>query len=137
MKLDGNIGCMINGAGLAMSVLDIINLAGGRAANFLDIGTLNDSDRVVNAFKVFLMDSDVSGVLINIFGGMARADVIATGLVDAYRSLSLNIPVVVRLAGTNVEEGRRIISESGIPAIMAVDLADAAQKVVAAVKEAR
>jgi succinyl-CoA synthetase beta subunit len=136
VKLDGNIGCMINGAGLAMSVLDIINLAGGSAANFLDIGTVNNSDRVVSAFKVFLMDSDVKGVLINIFGGMARADVIATGLVDAYRSLSFTIPVVVRLAGTNVEEGKHIISESGIPVIMAVDLADAAQKVVAAVKEA-
>ena len=133
VKLDGNVGCMINGAGLAMSVLDIINLAGGSAANFLDIGTVNNSDRVVNAFRVFLMDSDVRGVLVNIFGGMARADVIATGLVDAYRSLSLTMPVVVRLAGTNVEEGKHIISESGIPVIMAVDLGDAAQKVVAAV----
>ncbi len=133
VKLDGNVGCMINGAGLAMSVLDIINLAGGSAANFLDIGTVNNSDRVVNAFRVFLMDSDVRGVLVNIFGGMARADVIATGLVDAYRSLSLTMPVVVRLAGTNVEEGKHIISDSGIPVIMAVDLGDAAQKVVAAV----
>ncbi len=135
IKLDGNISCMINGAGLAMSVLDIVNLAGGRAANFLDIGTVNDSGRVVNALRVFLADPVVKGVLINIFGGMARADVIATGLVEAYRTLELKLPVVVRLAGTNVEEGKRIIAESEIPVIMANDLADAAQKVVAAVKE--
>ena len=127
---------MINGAGLAMSVLDIVNLAGGRAANFLDIGTVNDSNRVMNALRVFLADPAVKGVLINIFGGMARVDVIAAGLVEAYRTLDLKLPVVVRLAGTNVEEGKRIIAESEIPVIMASDLADAAHKVVAAVKEA-
>jgi len=134
IKLDGNIGCMVNGAGLAMAVLDLVTAAGGRPANFLDIGTLNTTERVVNAFKVFLADPDVKGVLINIFGGMARVDVIARGLVEAYRTMNVNIPVVVRLAGTNVEEGRQILAEAGLPIIEAQDLADAAGKAVAAVK---
>jgi succinyl-CoA synthetase beta subunit len=134
VKLDGNIGCMVNGAGLAMSVLDLITLAGGKPANFLDIGTLNTTDRVVNAFKVFLQDPRVKGVLINIFGGMARVDVIAKGLVEAFSTLDIPFPVIVRLAGTNVEEGKQILAQSKLPIIEAEDLTDAANKVVQAVK---
>ena len=132
IKLDGNIGCMVNGAGLAMAVLDLITQAGGRAASFLDIGTLNQSDRVVNAFKVFVADPDVKAVLINIFGGMARADVIARGIVDSYKAMAISFPVVVRLAGTNVGEGRQILDASGLPLIFVQDLADAAKKAVGA-----
>jgi succinyl-CoA synthetase beta subunit len=132
VKLDGNIGCVVNGAGLAMSTMDVIKYAGGEPANFLDIGTVNDSGRVVNSFKVILADPRVKAILINIFGGMARTDVIADGVVEAMRTMNLTVPVVVRLAGTNVEEGRRIISESGLPIITADDLGEAAQKAVEA-----
>ncbi len=135
IKLDGNIGCVVNGAGLAMSTMDVIKLAGGEPANFLDIGTVNDPQRVVSAFKIMTKDKAVKGVLINIFGGMARTDVIATGVVEAKRQLDLpNFPIVVRLAGTNVEEGKRIIAESGLPVITADDLGEAARKAVAAVQ---
>jgi succinyl-CoA synthetase beta subunit len=134
IKLDGNIGCVVNGAGLAMATMDVIKLAGGEPANFLDIGTVNDPQRVVNAFKIMTQDPNVKGVLINIFGGMARTDVIATGVVAAFRQMDLaRIPVVVRLAGTNVEEGKRILAESGLPVITADDLGEAARKAVTAV----
>lgn len=136
IKLDGNIGCMVNGAGLAMSVLDLITLAGGKPANFLDIGTLNTTDRVVNAFRLFTADPDVKAVLINIFGGMARVDVIARGIVEAHQQMEVPIPVVVRLAGTNVEEGKRILAESGLKLIEASDLYDAAKKAVEAAGKA-
>ena len=134
VKLDGNIGCMVNGAGLAMAVMDLITVAGGRAANFLDIGTLNTTERVVNAFKVLVADPDVKAVLVNIFGGMARGDVIARGIVEAFESLDIPFPVVVRLVGTNAEEGQRLLRESGLPLIFARDMADAARKAVEAAR---
>ncbi len=134
IKLDGNIGCVVNGAGLAMATMDVIKLAGGEPANFLDIGTVNDPNRVVSAFRIMTQDKGVKGVLINIFGGMARTDIIATGVVEAHKQMDLTrFPVVVRLAGTNVEEGKRIIAESGLPIITADDLGEAARKAVAAV----
>jgi succinyl-CoA synthetase beta subunit len=132
VRLDGNIGCVVNGAGLAMSTMDVIKHAGGEPANFLDIGTVNDHTRVVNSFKVILADPRVKAILINIFGGMARTDVIATGVVEAMKTLDLKVPVVVRLAGTNLEEGQRIIAESGLPIIVAEDLGEAATKAVQA-----
>jgi len=134
VKMDGNIGCMVNGAGLAMAVNDLIQYCGGSAANFLDIGTLNTTDRVVNAFRMFVADSGVKVVLVNIFGGMARVDVIAKGIVEAYQQMDIPFPVVVRLAGTNVDEGKRILSESGINFIEAEDFYDGAQKAVQASK---
>ena len=134
IKLDGNIGCVVNGAGLAMAVMDLITLAGGRPANFLDIGTLNTPERVVNAFKVLVADPDVKAVLVNIFGGMARVDVIARGMVEAFKSLDIRFPVVVRLAGTNAEEGQRLLVESRLPLIFARDMADAARKAVEAAR---
>ncbi len=136
VKLDGNIGCMVNGAGLAMAALDVISLAGGEPANFLDIGTMNNTDRVVNAFQLFLSDPNVKAVMVNIFGGMARADIIAQGIVEAYRDMNIKLPVVVRLAGTNVEEGDRILAESGLKVIRAATLQEAAERAVAAVGEA-
>jgi len=134
VKMDGNIGCMVNGAGLAMAVNDLIQYCGGSAANFLDIGTLNTTDRVVNAFRMFVADSRVKAVLVNIFGGMARVDVIAKGIVEAYQQMDIAFPVVVRLAGTNVDEGNRILSESGINLIKAKDFYDGADKVVQVAK---
>jgi len=134
VKLDGNIGCVVNGAGLAMATMDSIKLAGGEPANFLDIGTVNDVSRVVNAFRILTADPSVTAVLINIFGGMARVDIIAQGVVDAHKELEVQVPVVVRLAGTNVEEGERILSESGLPVIRAADLGEAARKAVEAAK---
>ncbi len=132
VKLDGNIGCVVNGAGLAMSTMDSIMLAGGEPANFLDIGTVNDVERVVNAFRILTADDTVQAVLINIFGGMAKVDIIAQGVVDAHKELDIKIPVVVRLDGTNLEEGERILSESGLPVIRAGDLGEAAAKAVEA-----
>ena len=132
VKLDGNIGCVVNGAGLAMATMDSIKLAGGAPANFLDIGTVNDVSRVVNAFRILTGDASVKAVLINIFGGMARVDIIAQGVVDAHRELAVQLPVVVRLAGTNVEEGERILDESGLPVVRAADLGEAARSAVAA-----
>jgi succinyl-CoA synthetase beta subunit len=134
IKLDGNIGCMVNGAGLAMAVMDLITQAGGRPANFLDIGTVNNTDRVIAAFKVFTTDPSVKAVLVNIFGGMARVDVIAQGIVEAHKQMDIRLPLVVRLAGTNVDEGKRILAESGIKFIEATDFYDAARKAVAATK---
>jgi succinyl-CoA synthetase beta subunit len=135
VKMNGNIGIMVNGAGLAMSVMDTIKLAGGEPANFLDIGVLNVPDRVVNAFKILTSDPNVKVILVNIFGGLARVDVIATGIVEAFKQMSIDIPVVVRLAGTNVAEGERILSGSGLNLIRAYDLSEAAQKAVAAAKK--
>ena len=134
IKMDGNIGCMVNGAGLAMSVMDLITYAGGSPANFLDIGTVNNTDRVVSAFKVFTTDPSVRAILVNIFGGMARVDVIARGIVEAHKQMDVRLPLVVRLAGTNVEEGKRILAESKISFIEAADFHDAAHKAVAAAK---
>jgi len=134
VKMDGDIGCMVNGAGLAMAVNDLIQYCGGRAANFLDIGTLNNTERVVNSFKMFIADPRIKAVLVNIFGGMARVDVIAKGIVEAYQQTNIPFPVVIRLAGTNLEEGQRILAESGISFIQAKDFYDGANKVVKAVK---
>jgi len=134
VKMDGDIGCMVNGAGLAMAVNDLIEYCGGRAANFLDIGTLNNTDRVVNSFKMFIADPAIKAVLVNIFGGMARVDVIAKGIVEAYQQMDISFPVVIRLAGTNLEEGQRILAESGISFIRAKDFYDGARKVVEAAK---
>jgi len=132
IKLSGNIGCVVNGAGLAMATMDAIKLAGGEPANFLDIGTVNDASRVVNSFRIIGEDPSVRAVLINIFGGMARVDIIAQGVVDAHRELDVRMPVVVRLAGTNLEEGDRILRESGLPVVRAADLGEAARKAVEA-----
>ncbi len=136
IKLDGSIGCMVNGAGLAMATMDIIKLCGGAPANFLDVGGGATAERVTAAFKIILSDPHVEGILVNIFGGIMRCDVIAEGVVAAAREVDLHVPLVVRLEGTNVDQGKKILSESGLPIISADDLGDAAQKVVHAVKEA-
>jgi len=135
IKLDGTIGCMVNGAGLAMATMDIIQLVGGSPANFLDVGGGATKERVTTAFKIILSDPNVEGILVNIFGGIMRCDVIAEGVVAAAREVSLNVPLVVRLEGTNVEKGKQIMADSGLPIIAADNLADAAEKVVKAVKE--
>ena len=132
IKLDGNIGCMVNGAGLAMATMDIIQLRGGTPANFLDVGGNATTERVTEAFKIILSDASVKGILVNIFGGIMRCDIIAEGVVTAARTLGLDKPLVVRLEGTNVEEGKRIMEESGLAIIPADNLADAADKIVAA-----
>jgi len=132
IKLDGNIGCMVNGAGLAMATMDIIKLAGGEPANFLDVGGGASQERVEQAFTILLADQNVKAVLINIFGGIVRCDMVANGVVAAAKNLHVTIPIVARLEGTNVEEGRRVLSDSGIGIITAQGMADAAQKVVAA-----
>ncbi len=134
IKLDGNIGCMVNGAGLAMGTMDIIKLYGGDPANFLDVGGGATKERVATAFKIILSDSNVKGILVNIFGGIMRCDVIAEGIVEAAREVSIGVPLVVRLEGTNVKKGIEILSGSGLPIITGEDLADGAKKVVAAVK---
>jgi succinyl-CoA synthetase beta subunit len=136
IKLDGNIGCMVNGAGLAMATMDIIKLYGGAPANFLDVGGGATKERVTAAFKLLLSDPKVEGVLINIFGGIMRCDVIAEGVVAAAREVNLGVPLVVRLEGTNVELGKQILSESRLAITAASNLADAADKVVAAVGKA-
>ena len=127
---------MVNGAGLAMATMDIIKAHGGDPANFLDVGGGATKERVTAAFKLILSDPKVEGILINIFGGIMRCDVIAEGVVAAAREVSLNVPLVVRLAGTNVEAGAEILAQSGLPIISASDLGDAAAKIVKAVKEA-
>ncbi|MEE8188148.1 MAG: ADP-forming succinate--CoA ligase subunit beta [Kiloniellales bacterium] len=136
VKLDGNIGCMVNGAGLAMATMDIIKLCGGEPANFLDVGGGATKERVTTAFKIILSDPNVEGILVNIFGGIMRCDVIAEGVVAAAREVELRVPLVVRLEGTNVDLGRKILSDSGLPIVSADDLGDGAAKVVQAVKEA-
>lgn len=137
VRLDGNIGCMVNGAGLAMSTMDIIKLYGGEPANFLDVGGGATAERVTAAFKIILSDRNVKGILVNIFGGIMRCDVIAEGVIAAAKEVKLNVPLVVRLEGTNVEKGKEMMAASGLPIISADDLADAAQKVVEATKNAR
>ena len=136
VALDGNIGCMVNGAGLAMATMDIIKLFGAAPANFLDVGGGATRERVTAAFKIILSDPNVEGILVNIFGGIMRCDVIAEGVVAAAREVSLNVPLVVRLEGTNVELGKDIMARSGLPIIAADNLADAAQKIVDAVRGA-
>lgn len=132
IKLEGNIGCIVNGAGLAMATMDTIKLAGGEPANFLDIGTVNDPQRVVNALKVITEDPSVKAILVNIFGGMARVDIIAQGVIDAKRQLNIPHPIVMRLVGTNLAEGEKLIEESGIEVIRAKELGEAARKAVEA-----
>ena len=137
IKLDGNIGCMVNGAGLAMATMDIIKLAGGEPANFLDVGGGASQQRVEQAFKILLADENVKAVLINIFGGIVRCDMVANGVVAAAKNLGVSIPIVARLEGTNVEEGRKVLAESGINIQTANGMSDAAQKVVAAAQTIR
>ncbi|HWS56581.1 MAG TPA: ADP-forming succinate--CoA ligase subunit beta [Pyrinomonadaceae bacterium] len=131
IKLDGNIACMVNGAGLAMATMDIIKLAGGEPANFLDVGGGASQERVEAAFRILLADENVRAVLINIFGGIVRTDMVARGVIEAAKSIGVQVPVVVRLEGTNVEEGRRLIAESGMNFTVANGMKDAAEKVVA------
>ncbi|GAA3902422.1 ADP-forming succinate--CoA ligase subunit beta [Sphingomonas limnosediminicola] len=134
IKLDGNIGCMVNGAGLAMATMDIIKLEGGEPANFLDVGGGATKEKVTAAFKIILSDPSVQGILVNIFGGIMRCDIIAEGVVAAAREVNLHVPLVVRLEGTNVQQGKDILASSGLPIIPANDLGDAARKIVAEVK---
>jgi succinyl-CoA synthetase beta subunit len=135
IKLDGNIGCMVNGAGLAMATMDIIKLYGGAPANFLDVGGGAPRERVTEAFKIILSDSHVKGVLVNIFGGIMRCDIIAEGIVAAVKDIHLAVPVVVRLEGTNVTLGKEIFANSGLPIISLDDLSQAAQRIVEEVKK--
>jgi succinyl-CoA synthetase beta subunit len=134
IALDGEIGCLVNGAGLAMATMDIIKLFGAEPANFLDVGGGADKNKVEAAFKIILADENVKGILVNIFGGIARCDVIAAGVIEAVKETGLTVPLVVRLEGTNVEEGKQIIRDSGLNVIAADDLEDAARKIVKAVK---
>jgi succinyl-CoA synthetase beta subunit len=134
--LDGDIGCMVNGAGLAMATMDIIKLFGGEPANFLDVGGGATSERVTEAFKLILSDPNVAGILVNIFGGIMRCDVIAGGIIAAAREVSVDVPLVVRLEGTNVDLGKRILAESGLAIVLAENLADAAERIVKAIEEA-
>jgi len=136
IKLDGNIGCMVNGAGLAMATMDIIKLNGAFPANFLDVGGGASKEKVTAAFKIILSDPSVKGILVNIFGGIMRCDIIADGIIAAAREVDLKVPLVVRLEGTNVEEGKAILAQSNLAIVPADDLGDAARKIVAAVKEA-
>ena len=136
IKLDGNIGCMVNGAGLAMATMDIIKLNGAFPANFLDVGGGANKEKVTAAFKIILSDPAVKGILVNIFGGIMKCDIIADGIVAAAREVNLNVPLVVRLEGTNVQQGKDILASSGLPIVAANDLGDAAQKIVAEVKKA-
>jgi len=135
IKLDGNVGCMVNGAGLAMGTMDIIKLYGGEPANFLDVGGVANPDTVSNGFRIIMSDSNVKAVLINIFGGIVRCDRVAMGIILALEKVKVNVPIVVRLAGTNAEEGARLLANSDIDFIVATSLADAAEKVTAAIKE--
>ena len=134
IKLDGNIGCMVNGAGLAMATMDIIKLYGEEPANFLDVGGGASKEKVSAAFKIILSDRNVKGILINIFGGIMRCDILAQGVVDAVNEININVPLVVRLAGTKFEEGKKILDNSGLKIISASDLSDAAKKIVEAIK---
>jgi succinyl-CoA synthetase beta subunit len=136
IKLDGDIGCMVNGAGLAMATMDIIKLNGMFPANFLDVGGGASKEKVTAAFKIILQDPNVKGILVNIFGGIMRCDIIAEGIVAAAKEVNLSVPLVVRLEGTNVQQGKDILANSGLPIVAANDLGDAAQKIVAEVKQA-
>ena len=133
VALDGNIGCMVNGAGLAMSTMDIINYYGGEPANFLDVGGSATAEKVTEAFKIILSDPNVKGIFVNIFGGIMKCDVIATGVVEAAKQIGLQIPLVVRLEGTNVERGKQILGDSGLNIVAAESMADGAQKIVSLV----
>ena len=137
IKLDGNIGCLVNGAGLAMATMDIIKLYGEEPANFLDVGGSATKDKVTEAFKIILSDKNVKGILVNIFGGIMRCDVVAEGVLDAAREINISVPLVVRLEGTNVEEGKKIIEESDLEVISGSDLDDAAQKITKAISEVK
>ena len=137
IKLDGNIGCLVNGAGLAMATMDIIKLYREEPANFLDVGGSATKDKVTEAFKIILSDKNVKGILVNIFGGIMRCDVVAEGVLDAAREINISVPLVVRLEGTNVEEGKRIIEESDLEVISGSDLDDAAQKITKAISEVK
>ena len=134
IKLDGKIGCMVNGAGLAMATMDIIKLYGQEPANFLDVGGGASKEKVAAAFKIILSDKNVKGILINIFGGIMRCDVLAQGVVEAAKEIKISVPIVVRLAGTNFQEGKKILNNSGLKIISANNLADASKKIVEAVK---
>jgi len=134
IKLDGSIGCMVNGAGLAMATMDIIKLYGKEPANFLDVGGGASKEKVTAGFKIILSDKNVKGILINIFGGILRCDILAKGLVEAIKEIKLHVPLVVRLAGTNFEEGRKILNESSLKILSATDLDDAAKKIVEVVE---
>ena len=134
IKLDGNVGCMVNGAGLAMATMDIIKYAGGLPANFLDVGGSASADQVAHAFEILLSDKSVRAVLINIFGGILRVDMLATGVVEAARKTNIQLPVILRLEGTNVQEGKKILQESGLNFVIAETMKDAADKVVAAAR---
>ncbi len=136
IKLDGNVGCMVNGAGLAMATMDIIKYAGGMPANFLDVGGGASAEQVAHAFEILLSDKNVRAVLINIFGGILRVDTLATGVVEAARKTHIQLPIVLRLEGTNVQEGKKILQESGLNFVVAETMKDAAEKVVAAAKSA-
>jgi succinyl-CoA synthetase beta subunit len=134
IKLDGSIGCMVNGAGLAMATMDIIKLYGKEPANFLDVGGGASKEKVSAALKIILLDKNVKGILINIFGGIMRCDVLAQGVVDAAKEINISVPLVVRLAGTNFKEGKKILDNSGLKLISAENLDDAAKKIVKAIK---
>ena len=134
IKLDGNVGCMVNGAGLAMATMDIIQYAGGMPANFLDVGGGANKEQVTHAFEILLADKNVKAVLINIFGGILRVDTLANGVVSAAKKTNIKLPIVLRLEGTNVEQGREILKHSGLNFIVAETMKDAAEKVVAAAK---
>jgi succinyl-CoA synthetase beta subunit len=134
IKLDGNVGCMVNGAGLAMATMDIIKLAGAEPANFLDVGGGATVEMVKNGFKILMSDPGVRAVLINIFGGILRCDTLAKGVIEAVREVKVNVPVVIRLEGTNVEEGRRFLNSSGLQFTVAIGMKEAAEKVVLALK---
>jgi succinyl-CoA synthetase beta subunit len=134
IRLDGSIGCMVNGAGLAMATMDIIKLAGGQPANFLDVGGGANAEQIRNAFKILMADKNVKAVLINIFGGILRCDVLASGVIAAVKELDVKVPIVVRMEGTNVEEGKRMLRESGLNFAAADGMGDAAEKVVALVR---
>jgi succinyl-CoA synthetase beta subunit len=136
IKLDGNVGCMVNGAGLAMATMDIIKYAGGMPANFLDVGGGASAEQVAHAFEILLSDKNVHAVLINIFGGILRVDTLATGVVEAAKKMNIQLPIVLRLEGTNVQDGRKILQESGLNFTIAETMKDAAEKVVAAAKAA-
>ena len=135
ISLDGNIGCLVNGAGLAMATMDVIKLYGGEPANFLDVGGGATAEKVTEAFKIMLRNPNLSAILVNIFGGIMKCDVIATGVVAAAKQVGLKVPLVVRLEGTNVDLGKKILADSGLPIISAADMGDAAQKVVAAARK--
>ena len=131
IKLDGSIGCMVNGAGLAMATMDIIKLAGGEPANFLDVGGGANAEQIKNAFRILMSDTSVKAVLINIFGGILRCDVLAQGVIAAVKDLGVNVPIVIRMEGTNVDEGKKMLRESGLNFTTADSMGEAADKVVA------